>query len=251
MFLVRKWGSINASSDDSGFITFLYWYLKNVDAGTFKKDLTHPVSQTSSICDYSPWHAQSAIAQSVQGSRRPGSAVSQSSSVGWNGSVGRRWIKPKLIVRKQIYDSIKQKVTNHTDEAKQAFYSAKVQSSTICKQFFQNFNTILGTNISSPPPSTFNSNNLPNVFSDYFTKKMCNIENNLPPPNPTACPDASFAGNPLLTFEPVTDDWICLKNNQVHLPSLVNWIPFPPHFFMKTLTYSCQLSQTSSTYHMI
>ena len=34
--------------------------------------------------------------------------------------------------------------------------------------------------------------------------------------------------------------WICLKNNQllVHLPSLVNSIPFPPHFFMKTLTSS-------------
>ena len=32
----------------------------------------------------------SAVAQSVQGSRRPGSAVSRSSSVSWNGSVGRR-----------------------------------------------------------------------------------------------------------------------------------------------------------------
>ena len=32
----------------------------------------------------------------------------------------------------------------------------------------------------------------------------------------------------------------------MHPPSLVNLIPFPPHFFMKTLTSSCQLSQTSS-----
>ena len=44
--------------------------------------------------------------------------------------------------------------------------------------------------------------------------------------------------------------WICLKNNQqlVHLPSLVNSIPFPPHFFMKTLTSSRWQSQTLSTH---
>ena len=34
----------------------------------------------------------------------------------------------------------------------------------------------------------------------------------------------------------------------MHLPSLVNLIPFPPRFFMKTLTSSCRPSQTSSTH---
>ena len=109
----------------------------------------------------------------------------------------RRWLKSKLTVHKQIYDSIKQKVTNLVDKAKQACYSAKIQSSTTCKQLFQNFNTILGKRRSSPLPSTFDSDDLPSVFSDYFTEK---IRNNLPPPNPTACPDTSFAGNPLLTL---------------------------------------------------
>ena len=44
----------------------------------------------------------------------------------------------------------------------------------------------------------------------------------------------------------------------MHLPSLVNLIPFPPRFFMKTLTSSCRPSRTSSTrllplalYHLI
>ena len=47
-------------------------------------------------------------------------------------------------------------------------------------------------------------------------------------------------------------------SSTVHPPSFVNSIPFPPHFFMKTLTSSCQSSWTSSThllplalYHMI
>ena len=66
-----------------------------------------------------------------------------------------RWLKSKLTVHKQIYDSIKQKVTNLVDKAKQAYYSAKIQSSKTCKQLFQNFNTILGKSRSSPLPSTF------------------------------------------------------------------------------------------------
>ena len=60
----------------------------------------------------------------------------------------------------------------------------------------------------SPLPSTFDSEDLRNVFSDYFTEKIRSIRNNFPPPNPTACPDTSFAGNPLLTFEPVTDEFV-------------------------------------------
>ena len=44
--------------------------------------------------------------------------------------------------------------------------------------------------------------------SDYFTEKIRTIRNNFPPPNLTACPDTSFAGNPLLTFESVTDEFV-------------------------------------------
>ena len=45
-------------------------------------------------------------------------------------------------------------------------------------------------------------------FSGYFTEKIRTIRNNFPPPNPTACLDTSSAGNPLLTFESVTDEFV-------------------------------------------
>ena len=118
------------------------------------------------------------------------------------------WLKSKLTAHKQIHDSIKQKLTNLVHKAKQAYYSAKIQSSTTCKQLFQNFDTILGKSRSSPLPSTFDSDDLPNVFSDYFTEKIRTIRKIFPPPNPAACPGTSFAGNPLLTFEPVTDEFV-------------------------------------------
>ena len=66
----------------------------------------------------------------------------------------------------------------------------------------------LGKSSSSPLPSTFDSEDLPNVFSDYFTEKIRTIRNNFPPPNPIACHDTSFAGNILLTFGLVTNEFV-------------------------------------------
>ena len=45
-------------------------------------------------------------------------------------------------------------------------------------------------------------------FSDYFIEKIRTIRSNFPPPNPTACPGTAFAGNPLLTFESLTDEFV-------------------------------------------
>ena len=198
--------------------TFLYRCLKKIDTGAFKQDLSHAVSQVSSISDYNN-HLCSVLDKHAPLCR---CTVRTRKPTPWFSSIAeqfcelkrerrqaeRRWLKSKLTVHKQIYDSIKQIVTNLVDKAKQAYYSAKIQSSTTCKQLFQNFNTILGKSRSSPLPSTFDSDDLPNVFSDYFTEKIRTIRNNFPPPNPTACPDTSFAGNPLLTFESVTDEFV-------------------------------------------
>ena len=198
--------------------TFSYRCLKKIDTGAFKQDLSHAVSQVSSISDYdnnlcSVLDKHAPLCRCTVRTRKP---------TPWFRSIAeqfcelkrerrqaeRRWLKSKLTVHKQIYDSIKQKVTNLVDKAKQAYYFAKIQSSTTCKQLFQKFNTILGKSRSAPLPSTFDSDDLPNVFSDYFTEKIRTIRNNFPPPNPTAGPDTSFAGNPLITFESVTDGFV-------------------------------------------
>ena len=202
--------------------TFSCRCLRKIDTGAFKQDLSHTVSQASSISDYinhlcSVLYRHAPLCRCTVRTRKPtpwfSSIAEQFCELKWERWQAERWwLKSKFTVHKQIYiyiyDSIKQKVTNLVDKAKQAYYSAKIQSSITCKQLFQNFNTILGKSRSSPLPSTFNSDDLPNVFSDYFTEKICTIRNNFPPPNPTACPDTSFAGNPLLTFESVTDEFV-------------------------------------------
>ena len=184
---------------------FSYRCLRKTDTGAFKQDLSHAVSQVSSISDYNN-HLCSVLDKHAPLCR---CTVRTRKPTPWFSSIAeqfcelkrerrhaeRRWLKSKLTVHKQIYNSIKQKVTNLVDKAKQAYYSAKIQSSTTCTQLFQNINTILGKSRSSPLPSTFDSDDLPNVFSDYFTVKIRTIRNNFPPPIPTACPDTSFAGN--------------------------------------------------------
>ena len=156
--------------------TFSYRCLRKIDTGAFKQDLSHAVSQFSSISDYnnhlcSVLDKHTPLCHCTVRTRKP---------TPWFSSIAEqfcelkrehrqaeiRWLKSKLTVHKQIYESIEQKVTNLADKAKQAYYSAKIQSSTTCKQLFQNFNTILGKSRSSPLPSTFDSGDLPNVFSD-------------------------------------------------------------------------------------
>ena len=126
--------------------TFSYLCLKKIDTGAFKQDLSHAVSQVSSISDYnnhlcSVLDKHAPLCCCTVRTRKP---------TPWFSSIAEqfcelkrerrqaewRWLKSKLTVHKQIYDSIKQKVTNFVDKAKQAYYSAKIQSSTTRKQLF-------------------------------------------------------------------------------------------------------------------
>ena len=155
--------------------SFSYRCLKKIDTGAFKQDLSQAVSQVSSISNYNN-HLCSVLDKHAPLCR---CTVRTRKPTPWFSSIAvqfcelkrerrqaeRRWLKSKLTVHKLI----KQIVTNLVDKAKQAYYSAKIQSSTTCKQLLQNFNTILGKSRSSPLPSTFDSDDLPNAFSDYFT----------------------------------------------------------------------------------
>ena len=201
--------------------TFLYRCLKKIDTGAFKQDLSHAVSQVSSISDYnnhlcSVPDKHAPLCRCTVRTRKP---------TPWFSSIAeqfcelkrerrqaeRRWLKSKLTVHKQIYDSIKQIVTNLVDKAKQAYYSAKIQSSTTCKQLCQNFNSILGKSRSSPLPSTFDSDDLPNVFSDHWENP--HHQKQFSSFKPNCLPWYLFRWKSLANFW-VCHWWICLKNNQ-------------------------------------
>ena len=89
----------------------------------------------------------------------------------------RCWLKSKLAVHKQIYENNKRKVTDLLDNAKTAFYSFKIQTGNSRKELFHNFNAILGKKNSTPLPSSLDSDDIPQAFSEYFTNKIITIRN--------------------------------------------------------------------------
>ena len=158
--------------------TFLDRRLKKIDTNTFKQDLSNVISPNSSVSDYNN-HLRSVLDEHAPLCRRTSrtrkptpwfsSIAEQFCQLKWERrKAERRWLKSKLTVHKQIYDSIKQKVTDLVDKAKKTYFSAKIQSNTACKQLFQDFNSMLGKNFSSPLPSAFDSDDLPTVFFFFF-----------------------------------------------------------------------------------
>ena len=69
------------------------------------------------------------------------------------------------------------------------------------------------------------------------------LRNNFPPPNPTACPATSFTGNPLLTFEPVTDEFVLKIINSASAKSCEPH-PIPTTLLYENLDILCRPSST-------
>ena len=125
----------------------LYRCLKKIDTDTCKQDLSDVISPNSSIADYnnqfrSVLDKHAPLCRRTSRTRKPTPWFSSIAEQFYElkrerRKTERRWIKSKLTVHKQIYDSIKQKVTNLVDKAKKPYFSAKIQSSTTCKQVFQ------------------------------------------------------------------------------------------------------------------
>lgn len=148
----------------------------------------------------------------------------------------RAWLKSgKLTVHKEIFEKIKRKVTDLVDNAKTAYYSAKIQASRTCKELYQNFNSITGKTNKSPVPSSYRPNTLPSVFSDYFTSKIATIRSNFPSSTSTSESDASvYRGNLLEAFVPVTEESVrsILKNT---VPKSCELDPIPTHLLYDNL----------------
>ena len=150
-------------------------------------------------------------------------------------STDRCWLKSKLTVHKQIYENIKRKVTDLVDNAKTAFYSFKIQTSNSCKELFHNFNAILGKKNSTPLPSSLDSDDIPQAFSEYFTNKIITIRNSFPPLNPTVAMDkTTYSRNFLQTFTPVTEQFVS-EILQKTVPKSCDLDPIPTELLSENL----------------
>ena len=88
-----------------------------------------------------------------------------------------RWLKSGLTVNRQIFSRLKQQVTKLVQQAKTAYYSAKICASATCRELFLDVNTLLGKANPSTFPTTY-TEELPGVCSDFFQSKIAAIRNN-------------------------------------------------------------------------
>ena len=120
-----------------------------------------------------------------------------------------RWLKSGLTVNRQIFSRLKQQVTKLVQQAKTAYYSAKICASATCRELFLNVNTLLGKAKPSTFPTT-NTKEVPGVFLDFFRSKTIAIRNNHDrvAASPSSAESGEFSRCPLVEFRPVSQDFV-------------------------------------------
>ena len=80
----------------------------------------------------------------------------------------RQWLFTGLTVHKEIMNSVKHKIRHLVSNAKFTFYTVKVSTSSTVKKLYKVTNNLLGKITSTPLPSACPTDQLLQVFSDFF-----------------------------------------------------------------------------------
>ena len=100
--------------------------------------------------------------------------------------IGRRkaethWRCSGLTVDKEIYNSTKKAVRTIVHNAKCAYYSAKISESSNTKQLFSITDKLMARHSQTPMPIK-HLNELPELFSNFFSNKAHTIRDHLDKP---------------------------------------------------------------------
>lgn len=119
----------------------------------------------------------------------------------------RRWRDSKLTVHRQIFQAARSKVSDLIASAKNSHFQNKIINATSSKELYSTMNDLLGASKDSPLPTTHPLNELPSVFSSFFSSKIQDIRDKL---DKTPCQPCStdplFSGTPMCTFRSVSQD---------------------------------------------
>jgi hypothetical protein len=147
----------------------------------------------------------------------------------------RQWRKSGLTVHKQIYSAVKRRVTAVVHGAKTRFYSSKIASSATSRQLFDVCGRLCGRSAGTPLPTVHSSSQLPDLFSDYFVRKVTDIRAELdqlvsqPTASDDVTPDCVFA-----SFQPITESDLKLII-QKSKPTTCSLDPVPTPLLLENL----------------
>ena len=120
----------------------------------------------------------------------------------------RRWLSTGLIIHKEIMNSVKHRISRLVRDAKSTFYNFKGSTSSTVKELYRLTNNLLGKCTSTPLPSVYPTDQLPQAFSDFFVNKVRQIRDSIDRqvvhPSSHSVSERRFSGTPLCGFETVT-----------------------------------------------
>ena len=115
----------------------------------------------------------------------------------------RRWLRQASL---QIHSAAKRTVARIVHRAKSDYFSSDIAQSTSCKQLFNVCDKLRGCRPDSPPPATFPLCELPDVFCEYFVRKVKMIRDELDSRTPllNSPTDDSSTDSSICAFQPVS-----------------------------------------------
>ena len=91
----------------------------------------------------------------------------------------KHWLKSGLTVGKEIYTAAKKRVIKLIDSFKTAFNVSKVQNCKNSSELYKLCNSLAGKENKIPLPNTHSIQDLPEIFNDFFSKKIADIRSEL------------------------------------------------------------------------
>ncbi|KAK7484638.1 hypothetical protein BaRGS_00024164, partial [Batillaria attramentaria] len=122
----------------------------------------------------------------------------------------RCWLATRLTVHREIMNSVKHKISALVQNAKTAFYSAKVAAATTCRELFRLTGNLMGKCTQTPLPSIHPPHQLAQIFSDFFSEKISSLrialDSQMSSSVQPAFQDRMFSGTPLTCFDVVSQE---------------------------------------------
>ena len=120
----------------------------------------------------------------------------------------RKWLKTGLTVHKQIFNAAKNVVTRLVHSAKTLFLQTQISACTSSRKLFDVCSRLTGRSKVSPLPTVFPATQLPEIFSEFFIRKVADIRSELDqtavhsvvPSHVDVPPGCSF-----LLFQPISE----------------------------------------------
>ena len=94
-------------------------------------------------------------------------------------SAERKYNKTKLTVYKEIHNNSKQNIAKIVKSGRSMYYNSKITKNTTNRELYDITKRLTGSSVSYPLPTDYDYDDLPDVFSDFFTNKIDTIRKEL------------------------------------------------------------------------